>query len=164
MFRTPSLFNRNRNAPALSGRDAQDPFYQFHQEMNRLFEDFFSGFGAPTYFSGDRSNARAIHVDVQEKKNTVELEAELPGVDEDDINVELSENVLTISGERKFEEEDSHGGSRRAYSSFQRTLSLPFEVDPDAVEAKFKNGVLKLSLPKPQELEARTRKIEVKRG
>ena len=62
------------------------------------------------------------------------------------------------------EEEEEKGVSRRAWSSFQRSMSLPFDVDPDAIDAKFKNGVLKLTLPKPPELEAKTRKIEVQKG
>ena len=167
MFRPLTLFNRNRNAPSLREGDA-DPFFAFHREMNRLFDDFFSDFGAPSYFTGDtagdlKSGHRGIHIDVKDKGKTFELEAELPGVDEDDVDVEINDNLLTIKGEKKFEEEDDKG-SRTAWSSFHRSMSLPFEVDPDAVEATFKNGVLKLQLPKPPELEARTRKIAVNKG
>ena len=168
MFRPLTLFNRNRNAHAYRQSDAGDPFTAFHSEMNRLFDEFFSDFGAPSYFSGDRagdlqSAHRGIHVSVKDKGKNFVLEAELPGVDEDDIDVEINDNMLVIKGEKKIEEEDEDG-LRSAYSSFHRAMSLPFDVDPDAVEAKFKNGVLKLTLPKPPELEARTRKIEVKKG
>lgn len=165
MFRPPALFNRNRNAPAARDVTEADPFYQFHREMNRLFDDFLDGFGAPSLFSGtETGNARPIHMDVKDKGKAFEIEAELPGVNEEDVDVELNDNLLTIKGEKKIEEDDKDGVSRRAYSSFQRSMSLPFDVDPDAVEAAFKNGVLKLTLPKPPELAARTRKIEVKRG
>lgn len=163
MFRPLTLFNRNRNAPALS-EGSDEPFFQLHREMNRLFDDFFSDFGSPSLFaSAGENGARAIHVDVKDKGKALEVEAELPGVAEDDIDVELNDNLLTIRGERK-DEEEKEGVSRRAYASFQRSMSLPFDVDPDAIEAKFKNGVLKLTLPKPPELEARTKKIAVQKG
>jgi HSP20 family protein len=164
MFKPLSVFNRHRNAPALA-EDADAPFFQLHREMNRLFDDFFSDFGASPLIAGrDGGNgARAIRMDYKDKGETIEIEAELPGVDEDDIDVELNDNLLTIRGERK-DEEDKDGVSRRAYASFQRSMSLPFDADPDAIEAKFKNGVLKLTLPKPPELEARTKKIAVQKG
>ncbi|MEM9619650.1 MAG: Hsp20/alpha crystallin family protein [Pseudomonadota bacterium] len=161
MFRLLTLFNRNRNAPAL--REDADPFFQFHREMNRLFDDFFTDFGAPSAFT-DPGGARQAHIDYKDKGNAIELQAELPGIDEDDIHVELNDNLLTIRGEKKVEDDEEDGVSRRAWSSFQRSMSLPFDVDPDAIEATFKNGVLKLTLPKPPELEAKTRKIEVRRG
>jgi HSP20 family protein len=164
MFRPLTLFNRNRNAPAF--QEGGDPFSQFHQEMNRLFDDFFSDFSTPAYFTGDKGvNARPIHIEFKDTGKNIELEAELPGVSEDDIDVEIQDNLLTIRGEKKLEEEDEKEGySRKAYSSFQRSMSLPFDVDPDAIDARFKNGVLKLTLPKPPELATRTRKIEVQRG
>ncbi len=168
MFKPLSVFNRRRNAPALRQNDDGDPFYAFHRDMNRLFEDFFSDFGAPSYFTGDgsgdlRGAHRGIHIDVKDKGKAFELEAELPGVDEDNIDVEINDNLLTISGEKKVEEENEDG-TRRAYSSFHRSMSLPFDVDPDAIEATFKNGILRLHLPKPPELEAKTRKISVRKG
>lgn len=170
MFRPLTLFNRNRNAPSLREGDAGDPFYQLHREMNRLFDDFFTDFGSPSLSAGAASaagfgGARGIHMDVHETREAFELEAELPGVDEDDIHVELHENLLTIRGEKTVEEKgDGDDVRRRAYSSFQRSLSLPFDVDPDKVDATFRNGVLKLTLPKPAELETKAKKIDVKRG
>ncbi|MEO1252762.1 MAG: Hsp20/alpha crystallin family protein [Pseudomonadota bacterium] len=164
MFRPLSVFNRNRHAPAPRQAGEGDPFAQFHNDMNRLLDDFISDFGAPAWFTGDRGDARPIHVDFKDRGTAIEVEAELPGVDEDDIDVELADNLLTISGEKKVEEEDEEKGyATRSYSSFRRSLSLPFDVDPDAIEARFKNGVLKLTLPKPPELEAKTRKIELRR-
>lgn len=163
MFRPLSVFNRNRNAPALRDEEEVTPFFQLHREMNRLFDDFFTDFGTPSVFAAGENGARAIHIDVKDKGKALKLEAELPGVSEDDIDVELHDNLLTIRGERK-DEEEKDGVSRRSYASFQRSMSLPFDVDPDAIDAKFKNGVLTLTLPKPPELETRTKKIEVQRG
>jgi HSP20 family protein len=168
MFRPLTLFNRNRNTPALREDVVGDPFFQLHREMNNLFEDFVSDFGAPSLFAENgATGARPVHIEFTDTDKAIKLEAELPGVDEDDIQVELSDNLLTIRGEKKVEEEDKdkdNGYSRRAYSSFQRSMSLPFDVDPDAVDAKFKNGVLKLTLPKPPELDARARKIAIQHG
>lgn len=162
MFKPLSLFNRNRNAPAALSSES-DPFVEFHHEMNRLFDNFFGDFAAPSYFSGAQDkSARAAHIDIRETDSGFELEAELPGVDEDDVDVELNDNLLTIRGEKKFEKRDDDDGmSERRYTSFQRSMSLPFDVDPDAINAKFKNGVLKLTLPKPPELAARPKKIAI---
>jgi HSP20 family protein len=166
MFRPLTLFNRNRNTPALREDVVGDPFFQLHREMNNLFEGFVSDFGAPSLFADNgAASARPVHVEFKDTDKAIELEAELPGVDEDDIEVDLADNLLTIKGEKKFEEDaEDNSYSRRAYSSFQRSMSLPFDVDPDAVDAKFKNGVLKLTLPKPREFEAKARKIAIQHG
>ncbi len=165
MFRPLSLFNRNRNAPALREGDAADPFFQLHREMNRLFDDFFADFGAPA-LAPAAAGARGVHMEVHETKDAFELEAELPGVSEDDVHVELNDNLLTIRGEKTAEEKGEGDGDprRRAYSSFQRSLSLPFDVDADRIDATFRNGVLKLRLPKPAGLESSVKKIAVRRG
>ena len=167
MFRPLSLFSRNRNAPALRDAGSGDPFFQLHHEMNRLFDDFFADFGSPSFGSSGLTSgaARGIHMDFHETKDAYELEAELPGVSEDDVHVELNENLLTIRGEKIVEEKgEGDDVRRRAYSSFQRSVSLPFDVDPDKVDATFRNGVLKLTLPKPAGLETNAKKIAVKRG
>lgn len=166
MFKPLSVFNRHRNTPALRDDASGDSFVQLHQEMNRLFDDFFADFGTPSLFSGDqRKDTRPVHIEYKDTGKSLELEAELPGVEEEDIDVELYENLLTIRGEKKIEEDDkdNEGVTRRSWSSFQRTMSLPFDIEPDAVSAKFKNGVLKLSLPKPPELERSPRKIAIER-
>ena len=166
MFRPLTLFDRNRNAPSLRSAEA-DPYLQFHREMNRLFDDFFAEFDTPSLFNSDTApDARSIHMEVTEKEDAFEIEAELPGVNEKDIHVELADNLLTIRGEKTVEKtENGDGGAlQRAYSSFQRSMSLPFDVDPDKVDAAFKNGVLTLTLPKPPALEAKTRKISVRSG
>ncbi len=163
MFKPLSVFNRHRNTPSLTEAN-DEPFFLLHREINRLFDDFLSDFGSSSLFAAPgTAGARAIHIDVKDKGKALQVEAELPGVDEDDIDVELHDNLLTIRGERK-DEEEKDGVSRQSYASFQRSMSLPYDVDPDAIEAKFKNGVLKLTLPKPPELETRTKKIAVQKG
>ena len=105
------------------------------------------------------------NMDVVETDKSIELTAELPGVAEDDVDVTLVDDVLTIKGEKKAEKTDEKQDYRvveRTYGSFQRSMRLPFKVDAEAIEAQFTNGVLKVSLPKPPEVEAQTKKISVK--
>lgn len=164
MFRPLSVFNRNRNALAPRDERSGDPFFQLHREMNRLFDDFFTDFGTPSLFSGaGNGNSRPVHIEYKDTDRTLEIDAELPGVEEDDIDVQLQDNLLTIKAEKRFEEEEE-GRSTRSYSSFARSIALPYDIDGDKVEATFKNGVLKLTLPKPPEISAKTKKIPVHRG
>ena len=123
----------------------------------------FGGFLGP---SSDRFPAiLAPSVDVRETDNAVEVEAELPGVDEKDIQLTLEDDVLTIKGEKKLEKQETRRGyrvSERSYGSFYRSLPMPAGIDADKVNAVFAKGVLRITLPKPAEAQARTRKIEVK--
>lgn len=169
MFRPLSIFNRNTEAlPARTESLASDPFFRLQNEMNRLFDDAFVGWGPPAATRREADEARAPRIDLRDADHAVEIEAELPGVDEKDINVEISDNLLTIRGEKRFERKDEREGEyrllERSYGSFSRSMTLPFAVDPDAVEASFKNGVLKLTLPKPPEAQARTRRIAINKG
>ena len=167
VFRSLTPFRRPRsqggdNLPA-------DPFYRLQNEMNRLFEDAFQGFGQGFgAFGATPTAATALspRLDIKETDKKFKILVELPGVDEDDLDVDLSDNVLTIRGEKKLErEEEGKGGyhlMERAYGAFTRSIPLGFEIDPDAVEARFKNGVLTIELPKPPELESRTKKIAIR--
>ena len=166
MFHPLTVFNRNRRAPS-ADQPGVDPFFRMQREMNRMFDEAFSGFGLPTAFGESFANVGAPRVDIRETEKSYEIEAELPGVDENDIDVELADNVLTLRGEKRFErdDEDKKGGyhvMERSYGSFARSIPFPFDVDPDAIEAVFKNGVLNLSVPKPAEIAAKTQKISVK--
>lgn len=164
MFRPLSVFNRNRNTLPARNEGVGDPFFQLHREMNRLFDDFFTDFGAPSLLSdAGGGRARPVHMEYKDTDRALEIDAELPGVEEDDIDVQLQDNLLTIKAEKRFEEEEE-GRSTRSYSSFSRSVALPYDVDGDRVEATFKNGVLKLTLPKPPEIAAKTKKIAVQRG
>ncbi|HXI87638.1 MAG TPA: Hsp20/alpha crystallin family protein [Parvularculaceae bacterium] len=154
----------------MSERASGDPFFRLQHEMNRLFDDAFAGFGAPSTWGAKLfSDGDAFPtIDLRETDETYEIEAELPGVSEKDIDVEVTDNVLTIRGEKRFERDDQDKkGYRlveRSFGSFARSIPLPTEVDPDHVDAVFKNGVLTLSLPKPPEAVRRSRRIEIKKG
>ncbi len=140
-----------------------DPFTYFQREMNRLFDEAFTP-AAPAG-NGGRAPMLAPSVDVKETDKTIEVEAELPGVDEKDIQVTLEDDVLTIKGEKKLEKEESKKGyymSERSYGSFFRSITLPAGIEADKINATFAKGVLKISLPKPTTAQAKTKKIEVK--
>jgi HSP20 family protein len=147
------------------GRE-DDPFVPLKKEMNRLFEDFSRGFELEPFGRRIRA-AFEPKVNVSESEKEIKVSAELPGMDDKDINISLSENELTIKGEKKEEKEEkkeNYYHMERSYGSFSRTLPLPCKVESDKVEAQFKKGVLTITLPKAAEAIKETKKIEVKSG
>jgi HSP20 family protein len=139
-----------------------DPFSAFRREMDRLFESFGRDLGWP---GGDvRTTAAAPSIDVSETESELRIDADLPGVEEKDVDVMISDNVLTIKGEKKAEKEEKKKDFHvveRSYGSFSRSLTLPFAADPSKAKATFKNGVLSISLPKPPEVKAKAKKIAI---
>jgi len=132
-------------------------------EMNRLFNSLFD---TPTRsFSADTTRRWVPAMDLVEGDDHYVLHADLPGLAEQDINIELESGVLRVSGERKAErtEENKRGYRRieRSYGSFSRALKLPDGVDGDAVEASFANGVLEVKIPKPAQNKPRKVTIAV---
>jgi HSP20 family protein len=122
-------------------------------EMNRLFNTFFD---APAAGGGNGGSLRrwVPAMDLVEAKDGYVLRADLPGLSESDINIEVENNVLTVSGERKAEhrvEGEGYYRVERAFGSFARSLTLPEGVDADAVQANFDKGVLEVRIPKPEE-------------
>jgi HSP20 family protein len=116
-------------------------------EVNRLFDSFFGETA-----SGTRRWVPAM--DLVETDDQLVLKADLPGLDKDDVAIEIKDGTLTVAGERKSETEERAEGYyrvERAQGSFSRSLTLPRGVDPDAVEAEFDNGVLEVRIPKPEE-------------
>jgi HSP20 family protein len=149
----------------------RDPFFAFRQNMDRLMDDFFRGFDMWPFSRPElgpfewRTGAFNPSVDVRDEDNRVTIEAELPGITEKDVEVSLSADSITIRGEKKKEteeEEKNYYRLERSYGSFERTVRLPVDIEPDKVEAKFKNGVLSITLPKTKEALAQTRKIPIK--
>jgi HSP20 family protein len=133
------------------------------QEMNRLFGSAFDAQGATT--NGRLLGSRWIPpMDLVEDDEHFLVRADLPGVEEKDVNVELQDNVLTISGERKSDAEQHKEGYyriERAYGAFSRSLTLPEGIDPEGIKAGFANGVLELRVPKPEERKPRKVAINV---
>ena len=138
-----------------------DPFTSLRREMDELFEDFL-GNGLARWPSTDRL---APPLDVGEDDKAITVTAELPGVEEKDIDVSLTDDLLTIRAQKSAESErkdDRVHMSERSYGSYSRSIRLPFGVDEAKVEAGFKNGVLTVTLPKPPEVQRSAKKIEVK--
>ena len=151
------------------------PFESLRREVDRLFEDFAGGmwrspFGRPLFDTESFWRAPAAMstmpaVDVAETDKAYEITAELPGLDEKNIEVKVADGVLTIRGEKQEEKEENKKDyylSERSYGSFQRTFQVPSGVDPDKIEANFNKGVLTVTLPKSAEALKSEKKIAVK--
>ncbi len=141
-------------------RSVASPFMSLQREIDRLFEDFSRGF--PT-IAGNGATALMPSMDVTETDKEIEITAELPGLEEKDVEVNIADNILTIRGEKKVEKEQKDKNYRlveRSYGSFERTLELPEGVNADAIKANISKGLLKVTVPKPALTQAK--KIEVK--
>jgi HSP20 family protein len=139
---------------------SDNPFISLQREIDRLFDDFTRGLPA---FSGGGSGELLPSVDVTETDKQIEITAELPGLEEKDVQVNLADNVLTIRGEKNAEKEEKDKSYRlveRSYGSFVRSLELPEGVNADAIKASIDKGVLKVTVPKPAP--AQVKKIDVK--
>ncbi|MCC2617554.1 Hsp20/alpha crystallin family protein [Aestuariibacter halophilus] len=139
---------------------------------DHFFDDFLQRFSS--HFPLTRQRAKDMdaklgfvdpNVDITENKEAFILTAELPGLDKNDIKLDLSDGVLSLSGEKKFEQDESKDDSvhvmERRYGSFQRSFRLPNSVDQDAIKASFKNGVLSVYMPKSPQAKAQQRKIDI---
>jgi HSP20 family protein len=141
-------------------RDDGDPFVAMQKEINRMFNEF--GRGWPTRFAEGEVSPR---IDVAETDTAIEVTAELPGIDEKDVDVVLRDDVLTIRGEKKSEREEKKTDFHlveRSFGSFARSIRLPFEADSEAVKANFAKGLLKVTIAKPAQVKEKTVKIPVR--
>ena len=149
--------------PSLWGDNDSDPFSALRKSIDDTFHDWSKGLAV-----SDRSSF-SVRSNVSETDKEICITADLPGVDEKDIDVSISGDRITIKGERKSEQEEKKEDDgrefhrvERSYGSFQRSMSLPFNVDADKVTADFKNGILTVNIPKPAELAKQPKKVEVK--
>jgi HSP20 family protein len=149
------------------------PFESLHREIDRLFDDFGMGFRWPlgrSLFAAEPLFRREVTwpkmpaMDVVESEKGYEITADLPGMDEKNIEVKVSDGVLTMKGERQEEKEEKKDYylQERSFGSFQRSFELPDSVDSEKIEASFKKGVLTVNLPKKAEAQKTAKKIEVK--
>jgi HSP20 family protein len=140
---------------------ASQPFLSLQREIDRLFDDFTRGFPSFASVSG---NGKLMPVtDVTETEKEIEITAELPGLEEKDVQINLADNVLTIRGEKKAEKEEKEKDYRmveRSYGAFERSLELPEGVNAEMIKASLSKGVLTVTVPKPAPAQAKT--IEVK--
>lgn len=131
--------------------------------MNRLFDEVLRGGPVATQAGRGSGMLLAPNMDVSESDKEVRIQAELPGVQEKDLELALNDGVLTLRAEKKQERKEEREGvhfSERSYGTFQRALRLPFHVNPDQVQAHFENGVLTVTLPKAPQQE-KSRRIQV---
>lgn len=144
----------------------RDIFSAMRGEMDRMFERFEHGFPRfPHLFRADHASVMAPELDVRESATAITVEAELPGVEEKDISVTLSNGILSIKGEKKQDKEEKSENyyiAERSYGAFERSLQLPDSVDETKVDAKFDKGVLKITATKKPEAVKAQRRIEIK--
>lgn len=155
--------------PAVSGKDKKDndyPFYSLQRQINSLFDDFFSGFDIGSRgLTAGTSEAYIPSVDVKESDTEITIQAELPGVDEKDISVTLTNDAVTIKGEKREEKEENDKNYyyvERSYGSFHRVIPLGVEADANNAKAGFKNGVLYIEVPKSRKAKAEGIKVPIK--
>ena len=155
--------------------DFYGPLTSLHDEVDRLFNDAFRRFGMPSFFRDEyfprwsqpaSPSIMRPNVDISSGKNEYLITVEVPGIDEKDIKLELSNNTLTVKGEKKQEQEEKdrdHYRIERSYGSFQRVLSPPEDADQNGVTAKFKKGVLTVKLPRKPEAKKDVKLIDIQK-
>jgi HSP20 family protein len=157
-------WGRNQQATPSRYRDEGDPFMTLHREMNRLFDDVFRGFDMAPIGSMSRMAAWP-HVEVVDTDKDVRISAELPGLEDKDVEVLVGDGVLTIRGEKRSEIEDKERAfSERIYGRFERRIPLAWEVEEDKIDASFKNGVLTVTLPKTAGSRSEVKRIVINRA
>jgi HSP20 family protein len=152
-------------------REEEHPAYSLQREMNRIFDDFFRApswerFGEFPSFPSEQSFGDVTpHIDMSETDKELLVKVELPGMTEKDIDISIARDLLTISGEKKQEKEQTEKGwyrMERHYGSFSRSIPLPYEIESDKAEAIYKNGVLSIKLPKSVMQQKAAKSITVK--
>lgn len=164
-------WRRERNQPAVQRRGS-DRTRALQADINQAFEDFWRGFGLPApvfenVFGGGRSGALSDglpRIDVRENEKEVDVEAELPGMEERDIDVSVAEGTLVIRGEKRAEREEKNRGyirRERSFGRIERIVPLPDGLDVDHATAVFKNGVLTVAIPRTREAQDAVKHISV---
>jgi HSP20 family protein len=137
-----------------------------HEEMNRLFESFWKDSGSRNFLTRPwQVDDLTPRVDETEDEKAFHVKVELPGMDEEDVDITLSDSVLTIRGEKKREKEEEGKDfyrSERSFGTFRRSLPVPVEVEESKIEARFEKGVLYIELPKSREAQSKIKHIPVK--
>jgi HSP20 family protein len=149
-------------APSSQTGGEGDPFLALHRDMNRILDEFSRGFGLP---SAPRAAWAPVwpHVEISETEREVRVVAEVPGLDENDIELSLHDGVLTLKGEKKAETKGPVY-SERWQGQFQRSLQLGPDVDPEKVGATFNNGVLTVTLAKRAEAQNPVKRIAINKA
>ena len=158
----PSVWRRGESPLRKEG---EHPFYALQREMDHVFDNFFHSFNLTPFGRGEGMGAFSPSIDVKDGEKDIVVKAELPGMEEKDIEVSLSDDTLTIRGEKKEEKEDKgkdYWHKETSYGSFSRVIPLPEGLDTEKADARFKNGVLTIALPKLEARLAKSKKIAIK--
>ena len=153
-----SLFSSGETSKNVTSPDL-NPFTALQREIDRLFSDFTRGLPS---FAASNLTPR---MDVTEREKEIEISAELPGMEQKDIEITLADDVLTIRGEKKAEKEEKDENRHiveRSYGSISRSIQLPSGIKAEDIQASMTNGVLKITLPKPVQRQQEAKKIEIK--
>ncbi|MBA3859484.1 MAG: hypothetical protein C0507_21480 [Cyanobacteria bacterium PR.3.49] len=160
---TPVKEEKKQTTAVAHRRD--NALYTLQEEMNKLFEDFTRGFHKPLWL--EAVSDFNTKVDIKDNDKNIEVTAELPGVELKDIEVLVEDKSLIIKGEKRSEKEEkdkSFYRMERSYGSFYRELPMPCAIDKEAIEASYKDGVLKVTLAKSGETASNGKKIQIKAG
>jgi HSP20 family protein len=167
-MRMMNLLPRSQTTNVASTRpNAGIPMLALQSELNRAFADFWRGLDLPMLNTDSGSLAAAANpqIDIRETGNAIEVTAELPGLEEKDVDVRITDGTLIIRGEKKSEQEKKDDGyvlRERHFGRFERILPLPEGIDPDSAVATFKNGVLAVTVNKTKEAQAAVKRIPVR--
>ncbi len=140
-----------------------DDLMSLQEEVSRFFDEFF-GERLPVWRSEEAPSAWIPRVDISETDEEILVRADVPGMEKDDIKITLSDNVLTISGEKKVERDEKRENFHRVervFGSFKRSFYIPTNVDPNKITASYKNGVLTIRLPKKEEAKPKEIPVQV---
>ena len=160
------MISRFLNPQGGAVSQGNDPFSLLQREVNRAFDEVFRGF--PAIGRGAAGlGGFAPQLDVRETELGLEIAAELPGMSEQDVDLRLEGDLLTLSGEKKDERTQDQGGlhlTERSFGRFQRSFRLPYRPDPNQVQAQFDKGVLRVTLPRPQPQQQSGGRIQIQAG
>jgi HSP20 family protein len=158
----PSVWRSSESPLQTAG---ENPFYALQKEMSRVFDDFSRSFDLAPFGGGKIRGAFSPSVDVTEGEKEITVRAELPGMEEKDIEVNLSADSLTIRGEKREEKEETgkdYWHKETNYGFFSRVIPLPEGLDTEKIDARMKNGVLTIALPKLETTILKGKKIAIK--
>lgn len=146
-------WKNNRNDVVPATRDnVEHPLMALQSDINRLFDDMFRSFASGSFFDVDKRPLARLawpQVELSENDKEIRVIAEMPGIDEKDVEITIDDDALVISGEKKSEvRDDERGYSELSYGRFERRIGLPSQIDHDRIEAEYKNGVLTVTIPR----------------
>jgi len=152
-----------RGSLTSGGSPGTGSLFDLHQQMNRLFDDLFDT-GPLSRLPGSAGGGTGWpQLEIEQQDDRIQIIAELPGVEEKDVDLSIEDGVLSLTGEKRCERKDENGYSERSYGRFERRIALPSNVDEDNCSADFRNGVLTVTIPRAEE-KSRGRRIPLGGG